>query len=75
MKMCAFDYLMMKCAFITHQYNIGILQVDKIQHQQVCPGLQKPVKVARSNHQKHTFTTGGVGTFLLIAACHLDGFP
>ena len=29
-------------------------------------------KVARSNQQKHTFNTGSIGTFLLIAACHLS---
>ena len=42
----------------------------------MCPGLtlgyRNPTKVTRSNQQKHTFTTGSVGTFLLIAACHLS---
>ena len=35
-------------------------------------GYGNPTKVARSNQQKYTITTGSVGTFLLIAACHLS---
>ena len=31
-----------------------------------------PPRVARSNQQTHTYTKGDVGTFLLIAACHLS---
>jgi len=34
-------------------------------------GFGNPTKVARSNQQKHAFTTASVGTFLLIAAYHL----
>ena len=35
-------------------------------------GYGHPIKVARSNQQKPTLTTGSVGTFLLIAVCHLS---
>jgi len=35
-------------------------------------GYRNPTKVARNNQQKHTFTAGSVGTFLLIAAFHLS---
>ena len=35
-------------------------------------GFGNSARVARSNQQKHTYTTSSVGTFLLIAACHLS---
>ena len=35
-------------------------------------GYGNPTEVARSNQHKHTFTTGSVGTFPLIPACHLS---
>ena len=38
-------------------------------------GYGNPTKVACNNQQKHTFTTGSVGTFLLIAVCHLSRVP
>jgi len=40
--------------------------------QKMCLGPRNPTKVARSNQQKHTFTTG---MFLLIDACHLSRVP
>ena len=44
----------------------------KVSSDSICVlGYGNPNKVAHSNQQKHTFTTGSVGTFLLIAACHL----
>ena len=38
----------------------------------MCLCYGNPTKLARSNQQKHTSTTGSVGTFLLIAAYHLS---
>ena len=46
--------------------------MKEIQKKICAPGYENPTKVARSNQQKHTITTGNVGTFLLIGACHLS---
>ena len=64
-------FVTVECSFETlrHKYHELSTNYEYI----LCAlGYRNPTKVARSNQQKHTFSTGNVGTFLLIAACHLS---